>query len=96
MEAADWATLRGALQRISGSPNNARASLDAVVALLEDERLAGRVRDLGFEFLDSIDAMDYNKYFDAMPTLYGGRGEGGGGGGREEGERRKGRDGGGL
>jgi hypothetical protein len=45
----------------------AESALYDVVALL-DAPTAAKAEPLAAEFLEYLDAMDYNKYFDAMPT----------------------------
>jgi hypothetical protein len=45
----------------------AESALYDVVALL-DAATAAKAEPLAAEFLEYLDAMDYNKYFDAMPT----------------------------
>jgi A/G-specific adenine glycosylase len=42
--------------------------MDSVVALIEDTRTAEKAVKLTNEFIEYIDSMDYNKYFDAIPT----------------------------
>lgn len=67
IEDAQWDSLRLILPRILGSPTNAEAALFDVIALL-DAPTAAKAEPLAAEFLEYLDAMDYNKYFDAMPT----------------------------
>ncbi|KAF6246425.1 hypothetical protein COO60DRAFT_1204479 [Scenedesmus sp. NREL 46B-D3] len=67
IEDAQWDNLRLILPRIRSSPTNAESALYDVVALL-DAPVAAKAEPLAAEFLEYLDAMDYNKYFDAMPT----------------------------
>jgi hypothetical protein len=45
----------------------AESALYDVVALM-DAATAAKAEPLAAEFLEYLDSMDYNKYFDAMPT----------------------------
>lgn len=66
---ADWPTLRVLASRIMGTPNNARDNIANVVAWIDDTATASLVSKLGSEFCEYVEAMDYNKYFDVMPTV---------------------------
>jgi len=73
IEDGDWGQLRVLLSRVQGTPNNVRDNLDAVVSWLGDAREGSRDKQsraqaLSAELIEYLDAMDYNKYFDAMPT----------------------------
>eukprot|EP00882_Tetradesmus_deserticola_P012204 GHRQ01012931.1.p1 GENE.GHRQ01012931.1~~GHRQ01012931.1.p1 ORF type:complete len:324 (+),score=136.12 GHRQ01012931.1:257-1228(+) len=67
IEDGQWDNLRLVLPRIRGSPTNAESALYDVVALL-DAPAAAKAEPLAADFLEFLDAMDYNKYYDAMPT----------------------------
>jgi hypothetical protein len=45
----------------------AESALNNAIALL-DAPTAAKAEPLAGEFLEYLDAMDYNKYFDAMPS----------------------------
>ncbi|GAX84747.1 hypothetical protein CEUSTIGMA_g12169.t1 [Chlamydomonas eustigma] len=66
---ADWSTLRILLPRVTGPPNNARSNLDNVIALLDDTRTAEKATKLAAEFFEYLDSIDFNKYYDAMPSV---------------------------
>ena len=51
------ATLRIVLPRVLGTPNNARANMDSIVALFEDSRTAEKAEKLANEFIEFIDSM---------------------------------------
>lgn len=68
IEDAQWDQLRLVVSRIERTPNNARQNLDNVVALIEDTKTAEKARVLAAELFEYLDSLDYNKYFDAMPT----------------------------
>eukprot|EP00775_Hariotina_reticulata_P003889 gene3890-4144_t len=70
IEDAQWDSLRIILPRIRGNPTNAESALSSAIALL-DAPTAAKAEPLAGEFLEYLDAMDYNKYFDAMPTRVG-------------------------
>lgn len=73
VEDADWPRLRAARAAIVGSPGNARDNLYDAVAALDgysgDSTVpkgnAKRAEALASEVLDALDALDYNRYFDA-------------------------------
>ena len=51
------ATLRIVLPRVLGTPNNARANMDNIVALFDDSRTAEKAEKLANEFIEFIDSM---------------------------------------
>jgi hypothetical protein len=75
VEDADWPTLRAARARIVGPPGNARENLYDAVAALDSysgedaatiaKDAAKRAEALAGEVVEALDALDYNKYFDA-------------------------------
>ncbi|PNW85057.1 hypothetical protein CHLRE_03g169900v5 [Chlamydomonas reinhardtii] len=65
IEDADWEQLRGALARIEGPPNNIRATLDAIIALIPDSRTAARVTELSADLYEYLKSLDYQQYFDS-------------------------------
>eukprot|EP00798_Chlamydomonas_sp_ICE-L_P024700 gene24700-10335_t len=68
IEEAEWQRLRQVLARISGNPNNVRSNLDSVIALIDNSRTRDQAKTLASEFVEYLDAMDYQKYFDAIPS----------------------------
>eukprot|EP00879_Flechtneria_rotunda_P006602 GHRR01006937.1.p1 GENE.GHRR01006937.1~~GHRR01006937.1.p1 ORF type:complete len:235 (+),score=74.24 GHRR01006937.1:1077-1781(+) len=67
IEGAQWDSLRIILPRIKGNPTNAESAVFDIVALL-DADTAAKAEPLAADFLEYLDTLDYNKYFDAMPT----------------------------
>ncbi|KAG2443086.1 hypothetical protein HYH02_009500 [Chlamydomonas schloesseri] len=65
IEDADWQQLRGALARIEGPPNNIRATLDAVIALIPEARTAARATELSADLYEYLKGLDYQQYFDS-------------------------------
>lgn len=63
------ATRRATCAAAQGPPNNMRENLNNIVALLPDTATQTRVQQLSFEFLEFVDQMDYNSYYDAMPGV---------------------------
>ncbi len=68
IEDANWEQLRLVLSRVLGTPNDAKENMFNCVAYIEDGKVAQKADDMVGEFLDYIDSMDYNKYFDAMTS----------------------------
>lgn len=67
VEDAQWDSLRLILPRIKRNPTNAEGALFDIIALL-DAPVASKAEPLAAEFLEYLELMDYNKYFDSMPT----------------------------
>jgi A/G-specific adenine glycosylase len=73
VEDADWPRLRAARALIVGPPGNARDNLYDAVAALDSyagestvaKGTAKRAEALAGEVVEALDALDYNKYFDA-------------------------------
>ena len=73
VEDADWPKLRAARAAIVGAPGNARDNLYDAVAALDSypdqaairQGAAKRAEALAGEVVEALDALDYNKYFDA-------------------------------
>lgn len=63
----DFSTLRSVLSRIKGDPNDAKANLEAAVAWIDDAKTATKAQETGFAFIEFLEQMDYNGYYDSMP-----------------------------
>jgi len=68
IEDGNWSGVRVVLQRVVGQPNNIQENLGNVVALIEDGKTKTKAAQLSAEFYEYLDSIDYNRYFDAMPT----------------------------
>ncbi|KXZ56657.1 hypothetical protein GPECTOR_1g592 [Gonium pectorale] len=68
IEDANWGQLRQAVSRIEGPPNNVRQNLDAIIALIPEAKTATRVQELSADLYEYLRSLDYQQYFDAMPT----------------------------
>eukprot|EP00877_Chromochloris_zofingiensis_P008227 jgi/Chrzof1/3658/Cz13g04020.t1 len=68
IENAQWDNLRLILPRIKGSPGNIEENLYNAVSLIQDGKAAAKAEALVGDIMEYLDKVDYNKYFDAMPS----------------------------
>ncbi|CAG9461803.1 unnamed protein product [Pedinophyceae sp. YPF-701] len=71
VENAEWSDVSLAVKRVIGAPNNARENLSSAARYLDGPQKT-RAVDLTSSFMEYVQAIDYNKYYDTVTTPKGG------------------------